>query len=73
MEDNSYCKASGKTCYATKQKAYKMAEKLRGPNGRALMDIYKCPSCKMYHLTHKHRTKKVCYNKSNGDVLVTRK
>lgn len=58
MADNQYCHVSGKVCYATKQKAYKMAEKLRGPNGRGLMEIYKCPSCKCYHLTHKHKSDK---------------
>jgi len=46
--------STGKVSYPTKQKAYKEAMKLRGPNGRALMAVYKCPTCKMYHLTHRN-------------------
>lgn len=44
---------TGKVCYPTKQKAYKAAKELQGYRGRALQEVYKCPLCKMYHLTHK--------------------
>ena len=49
------CKASGKIKYPTKQKAYKAAQALQGPNGRALMTVYKCDKCKAYHLSHKNK------------------
>ena len=48
------CETTGKVCYPTKQKAYKMANELKGYRGRELMKVYKCEHCKEYHLTHKN-------------------